>query len=398
MISALLPMAAIIHGKARKFHEGRWDWRQRLKKWRDENSGELIWFHAASLGEFEQGRPLIEKIKQQHPHKILLLTFFSPSGYEIRKNYQQVHGVFYLPTDTSKNARDFLQIISPSLAVFIKYEVWPNYFKELKSQHIQLIMISVNFRENQRFFRGFTRSWWNGILKNCQQFFTQNERTTQLLLAAGHQNVITAGDTRYDRVFEVASQTSPPKELIEWKGKDKLLIAGSTWPDDDQYILEVLQKMSGWKVLFFPHNLNETQIEWILKNCKALRWSTREQDSLARYGAMVVDEIGWLNSAYGVADIAWIGGGFNKGIHNTLEASAWGVPVCFGPKFEKFEEAKELILQNAARSARSTNDLSCLVTAMSDGHWLVSAGEAARNCVRTHTGATDKILHACGLG
>jgi len=394
MISALLPLASIINDKARTFHKGRWDWRQRLKTWREHNAGELIWFHAASLGEFEQGRPLIEKIKQQHPDKILLLTFFSPSGYEVRKNYQQVHGVFYLPIDTFKNARDFVQIICPNIAVFIKYEVWPNYFKALKSHGIQLIMISVNFRENQRFFRGVMRWWWNGVLKNCQQFFTQNERTTQLLLAAGHTNVITAGDTRYDRVFEVASHTSPPKELIEWKGIDKLLIAGSTWPDDDKYIFEVIQKMNGWKVLFFPHNLNQTQIEWILKNCKASRWSTRKQNSLAPYNTIVVDEIGWLNSAYGVADIAWIGGGFNKGIHNTLEAASWGVPVCFGPKFEKFEEAKKLLALNSAKSARNTDDFDCLITAMKDEPWRITAGATCRNFVFTNKGATGKIIAA----
>jgi 3-deoxy-D-manno-octulosonic-acid transferase len=397
MISALIPFVALFDSKTRKFLRGRKDWRKELKSWREKNHGELIWFHAASLGEFEQGRPLMEKIREQTPHKILLLTFFSPSGYEVRRDYHQVNGVFYLPLDTAKNAGDFVQLLNPSLAVFIKYEVWPNYFKVLKFHGIRLIMISVNFRENQRFFRGVMRWWWNEVLKNCQQFFTQNERTTQLLLAAGHPNVITAGDTRYDRVFEVASHTSPPKELIEWKGIDKLLIAGSTWPDDDKYIYEVIQKMNGWKVLFFPHNLNQTQIEWILKNCKASRWSTRKQNSLAPYNTIVVDEIGWLNSAYGVADIAWIGGGFNKGIHNTLEAASWGVPVCFGPKFEKFEEAQELIAHNAARSARSADDLSCLVNAMSDDRWLVSAGEAARNCVHTHTGATNKILRAIGL-
>lgn len=368
-----------------------------MENWRSSNPGELIWFHAASLGEFEQGRPIIEKIRQEHPQKVVLLTFFSPSGFEIRKDYSQVNGVFYLPIDTSKNAREFIRICRPKLAIFIKYEIWPNYFLELKSQQIRLIMVSVNFRQNQRFFKGMTRFWWNDILKNCQAFFTQNERTTRLLIQAGHQHVITAGDTRYDRVCEVASKTLPPAELIAWKGSDKLLIAGSTWPSDDNYLLEVLKKVRGWKVVFFPHNLNDKQVQWIIHNYNAQRWSSRGQISLDHYPAIVVDEIGWLSAAYGAADMAWIGGGFEKGIHNTLEAAAWGVPICFGPRFEKFDEAIELIAINAAKSARSIDDLDGMIHAMNDEHWRLSAGVAGCNYVHSNTGATDKILNAFGI-
>jgi len=326
-----------------------------------------------------------------------MLTFFSPSGYEVRSNYSQVNGVFYLPIDTQTNARDFITLLQPELAIFIKYEVWPNYFRELKSRQIRLIMISVNFRPNQRFFSGITKSWWNDVLKNCDTFFTQNERSTRLLLNAGHQHVITAGDTRYDRVFEVATQTVLPAELITWKGNDKLLIAGSTWPEDDTYIHAVMQKMKGWKILFFPHVINEAQIRWIIQSCNAQRWSLRNENSLTLCNAVVVDEIGWLNSAYGLADLAWIGGGFNNGIHNTLEAAAWGIPICFGPKYEKFEEAKELLTRNAAKSARSNEDLECLLTTLTDEKWLAAASVAARKCVQDNIGATQKIMSACGL-
>lgn len=397
ILSALIFVAAIFNRKAQKFCRGRYNWRNRLRTWRDAHPGDLIWFHAASLGEFEQGRPLIEKVRRQYPHKIVMLTFFSPSGYEVRSKYNQVNGVFYLPVDTQKNAVDFISLLQPELAIFIKYEVWPNYFRELKSRQIRLIMISVNFRANQRFFSGMAKSWWNGVLMNCETFFTQNERTTQLLLHAGHRHVITAGDTRYDRVFEVANQTVLPAELIEWKGHDKLLIAGSTWPDDDTYIHAVLQKMKGWKILFFPHVLNESQIQWIVQSCNAQRWSLRNENLLSLGNAVVVDEIGWLNSAYGLADLAWIGGGFNNGIHNTLEAAAWGVPICFGPNYEKFEEAKELISRNAARSARSMHDLDCLITAMSDDQWRATASVAARKCVQENIGATRKIMSVWDL-
>ena len=390
--SAVIACAAPFHRKAEKFYKGRLGWRKHLKKWRDDNPGELVWFHAASLGEFEQGRPLIEKLRQKHSHKIILLTFFSPSGFEVRRDYDKVNGVFYLPVDTAANARDFVALLQPKWAVFIKYEVWPNYFAELKSCQVRLIMISVNFRKDQRFFSGLTKSWWNAVLKNCDTFFTQNERTTALLLQAGHRNVITAGDTRYDRVFEVAGQKHLSSELLEWKGSDQLLIAGSTWPDDDNYLYEVFPQLNGWKILFFPHNLNDSQIDALMQKFDARRWSSRENIPLSGCNVVVVDEVGWLNSAYGLADMAWIGGGFNKGIHNTLEAAAWGIAMCFGPRYEKFDEALQLITVGAARSADSTKHYEVLLTALKDESWRKAAGAAAQGWVAKNIGASAKIM------
>jgi 3-deoxy-D-manno-octulosonic-acid transferase len=396
-MSGLLPFAAWFNPKVKKFITGRTHWRETLMSWRSKNQGQLIWFHAASLGEFEQGRPVIERIRQLHPRKILLLTFFSPSGFEVRKDYDQVNGVYYLPIDTQSNANDFIDIIDPFLAVFIKYEVWPNYFLALKSKRIKLIMISVNFRANQRFFTGITQKWWHRILQCCDTFYTQNESVTELLVKAGHKNAITAGDTRYDRVFALAQQTTVPSEIANWKGPKKLLLAGSTWPADDEYIYRAFKDCDDWKLLIFPHNIRESQLQNICQKFSAMRWSERILKDINDYRVVVIDEIGWLSAAYATADLAWIGGGFQKGIHNTLEAAAWGVPVCFGPNYHHFTEAQLLLAANAAKSAASKDDTLMLVDTMKNAKWMRTAGAAARKIVDDNKGATEKIILSCGM-
>lgn len=379
---------SIFNSKAKLFIEGRKNIFDHIEKTID-GTKKHIWFHFASLGEFEQGRPLLEKVKELHPQKRIVITFFSPSGYEIRKNYALASGIFYLPLDSAGNAKRFISLINPEMAIFTKYEFWYHYFKTLNDQQIPLYLISGIFRPNQIFFRWYG-SFHRRILGFVDHFFVQNTESVNLLKQLQLENASLSGDTRFDRVAENA--LSPKKvTLVEngWINKP-VFVAGSTWPADERLIAVLIQQQPDWQFIIAPHEIDEAHIHDIEKLIPgALRYSNLHNGKAETAQTLIIDNIGLLSSLYQYASIAYIGGGFGVGIHNTLEAAAFGIPVIFGPKYDKFQEAKDLIALTAARSIETESDLSAAFT-----HFRAhkEAGKIAQKYVNEKTGSTRQIL------
>jgi 3-deoxy-D-manno-octulosonic-acid transferase len=349
-----------------------------------------IWFHFASLGEFEQGRPVLEKLKTLYPGKKIVVTFFSPSGYEIRKNYA-LADVFYLPIDTATNAKRFIASINPEMAIFTKYEFWHFYFKELKTQGIPLYVISGIFRESQAFFKWYG-SFYRNILKSVTYFFVQNEESKNLLKSIGLNNVTINGDTRFDRVYENAQSPKQLPLIESFIGNSPTLVCGSTWPEDEKILSALPEKYPDWKFIIAPHEIHESHIESIEKQFSvgSMRFSVfSSQISDLKSQILIIDNIGMLSSLYQYGKVAYIGGGFGTGIHNTLEAAAFGLPVIFGPKYDKFQEAKDLIALGAAKSIGSTEEL---ISAFENFAENKNAAELARKYVTDKKGATDQII------
>ncbi|WP_406825372.1 3-deoxy-D-manno-octulosonic acid transferase [Pedobacter sp. KACC 23697] len=351
-----------------------------------------IWFHFASLGEFEQGRPVLEKMKALYPAKKMIVTFFSPSGYEIRKNYA-LADVFYLPIDTAANAKRFIASINPEMAIFTKYEFWHFYFKELKEQGIPLYVISGIFRESQAFFKWYG-SFYRNILKSVTYFFVQNKESENLLNSIGLNHVTISGDTRFDRVYENAQSPKRLNLIESFIGNAPTLVCGSTWPEDEKILSALPQKYPDWKFIIAPHEIHESHIESIEKqfSVNSVRFSVFSADPKAlnaKPQTLIIDNIGMLSSLYQYGKVAYIGGGFGTGIHNTLEAAAFGMPVIFGPKYDKFQEAKDLIAIGAAKSISSTKELTDAFNAFSNNQ---HAADAARKYVEDKKGSTDQII------
>lgn len=389
-----MPLVALFHGKSRLWVNGRKAWRARLRAWREANTGEVVWMHCASLGEFEQGRTVLEEIRRRHPKKKLLLTFFSPSGYEVRKNYEGVDGVFYLPADTASDARDFLEILQPSMVLVVKYEYWPNYFFACRKRAIPIYMISAILRPGQRFF-GWMRGYWQGVLGCVTHFFVQNEESLALLHSIGITRVTITGDTRFDRVVQTVANARELPVLASFAEGHRVLVAGSTWPADEQALRMWLEQASAeWRLVIVPHEVGEGHVQHILQQFPdAVRWSASAMNSVSSHSVLVVDTIGLLSSVYTHADVCWIGGGFGAGIHNTLEAAAWGKPVVFGPRYHKFDEARGLIAAGAAQSAQTAEDGVRILNAICTNESLQEAkGRSAGQFVQQGRGATDKIL------
>ncbi|WP_343524745.1 glycosyltransferase N-terminal domain-containing protein [Pedobacter sp.] len=351
-----------------------------------------IWFHFASLGEFEQGRPVLEKLKSRYPAKKIVVTFFSPSGYEIRKNYA-LADVFYLPVDTAANAKRFVSGINPEMAIFTKYEFWHFYFKELKDRDIPLYVISGIFRGSQAFFK-----WYGGfyrtILKSVTHFFVQNEESQKLLKSIGLHHVTINGDTRFDRVYENAQSPKRLPLIESFIDGSPTLVCGSTWPEDEKILSVLPEKYPNWKFIIAPHEIHESHIESMEKqfSVSSLRFSVLsapDQKLNAAPQTLIVDNIGMLSSLYQYGNVAYIGGGFGVGIHNTLEAAAFGLPVIFGPNYDKFQEAKELIALGAAKSISSTGEL---IDAFDSFIENKHAAALAKKYVDDKKGATDQII------
>jgi len=373
-----------------------------------------VWFHFPSLGEFEQGRPVLEKTKLKYPEKKIVVTFFSPSGYEIHKNYPLVEHVFYLPVDNADNAEKFIRLINPESVIFTKYDYWYHYFNELNKQNIPLFMISAIFRKNQPFFH-----WYGGfqrkILNYITEIFVQDEESKVLLNNIGITNVIIAGDTRFDRVAETANKPKTIPEVQAFCSKEapagqsdsKIFIAGSTWLQDEKLIALLVEEYPDWKFIIAPHEISESRINSLLELFpKALRYSDLSNqlstpgNSSSVFGLpasdfrfLLIDNIGMLSSLYQYGHIAYIGGGFGVGIHNTLEAAAFGLPVIFGPNYYKFREAKELINEGAAFSIKDSEELSNIIARLQDSAFRTEAGQLAGKYVRDHTGATATIIN-----
>jgi len=383
----IIKIFSLFNNKAKLFVQGRKNIFKKIQK-KVDPARSSIWFHFASLGEFEQGRPLLEKIKSTYPHKQIVITFFSPSGYEIRKNYTLADGVFYLPLDTPSNARQLIAAINPEIAVFTKYEYWYHYFEALHKAGIPLYIISGIFRPNQIFFKWYG-SFNRKILSFVTHFFVQNEESKQLLSQINLQNVSISGDTRFDRVAENAESPKEFETIKKFCGNVNTLIAGSTWPADERLLAELINSNPDWKFIIAPHEIDKGHIDEIVKLIpNAVKYSALT-DQLSDTQTLIIDNIGLLSSIYQYGKMAYIGGGFGVGIHNTLEAAAYGIPVIFGPKYDKFQEAKDLISINAAISINSTQELT---NAFSKFATHKTAGIEAKNYVNSKTGSTDQII------
>jgi len=390
----LLRLIAPFHPKAKLWVVGRKGLLKRIEQ-TVEKGQEYIWFHFASLGEFEQGRAVMEQIKAKYPNEKIIVTFFSPSGYEIRKNTALADYVFYLPEDTARNAERFVELINPKFAVFTKYEYWYFYFRALKRRQIRLLMISAIFRDNQLFFKQYARFYRN-ILKLVSYFFTQNMESVHLLKWIGISNAGLAGDTRFDRVVELPKEHKDIPEVKAFANNHPVLVAGSTWPADEDLLKELLEKHKTWKMVLAPHEIHEEHILQILKLFpNALRFSQFKnyaESQIAQAQVLIVDNIGMLSSLYAFGQIAYIGGGFGVGIHNTLEAATYGIPVVFGPKYEKFQEAKDLIEIGAGFSISNAEELNQVFNAMLVEAKRIPAATAAKNYVQQRAGATQIIM------
>lgn len=360
-------------------------------------SDEVIWFHCASLGEFEQGRPLIEKIKQKFPNYRVVLTFFSPSGYEVRKNYKYADVVCYLPLDTRKNARKLLKIMQPKWSFFIKYEFWPNLLNELKEQKCKAFLVSGVFKENQLFFKSYGK-WMRELLRAFSYFFVQDQQSKKLLKNIGYNNTVVSGDTRFDRVFEITQQNNRLPFVEEFTNGYTTLVAGSTWKEDEKMLTSYINKKAdeNQKFIIAPHNIKKEEIIILQKSIskKIILFSEKENYKPSDFQVLIVDSIGVLTKIYSYADIAYVGGGYTKsGIHNVLEPATFGVPVVIGPNYRKYNEAVDLVRLKNCFSIKKFEEFSALLETLFKNKELRSlAGNKGSEYVKRKRGAVNIIL------
>ncbi len=391
----LIKLASGFNTKAKLFIRGRKNWEVALKQKIDPNK-KYIWFHCASLGEFEQCRPVMEDVKNKFPEKGILLTFFSPSGYEIRKNYEGADIISYLPIDTRKNARRFVRIVKPEKVLFVKYEFWYHYITEINKQGIELFAVSAIFREGQLFFKNSPwAKWYRKILGGFTHFFIQNKKSAELLTSIGINNYSITGDTRFDRVAAISANTSKFPLIEEWKRNQPLIVVGSSWKPDEEMLVEFINKHNGVaRFIIAPHEVNENNIQRIEQSLQkqCVRFSQTEGRNMAAIEVVIIDSIGILSSLYQYGEIAYIGGGFGVGIHNTLEAATYGMPIVFGPNYHKFDEACNLVTLGAAFPINSYDDLGSIFDGLlNNKDRLKEAGKISRKFVEKNLGASSKI-------
>ncbi|WP_233901137.1 3-deoxy-D-manno-octulosonic acid transferase [Tenacibaculum piscium] len=397
--SLLLPIVALFNKKIKLFVDGR---KQTFSKLENiQQSDKIIWFHAASLGEFEQGRPIVEALKEDYKNHKIVVTFFSPSGYEIRKNYNLADVVCYLPLDTKANARKFIAQIHPEIAIFIKYEFWPNLLSEVKKQQINTILISGIFREKQVFFKRYG-SFMRDKLTAFHHFYLQNETSKKLLSSIGFENTTIAGDTRFDRVSDILQQDNSLDFISEFKNNSYTLVAGSTWKDDEKLLVNYInnQASSDEKFIIAPHNINQNQIKELQKSIykKTVLYSEKDHKkhigNLAENQVFIIDTIGLLTKIYAYADVAYVGGGLATGLHNILEPATFGVPIIFGGnKYKKFQEATDLLQLGGVKTVVNQQEFTNIVSTLKNNADLrTTFANINQQYILEHTGATKKIL------
>lgn len=407
-----IAIASLFNEKVRKMWRGEREAFKILKQKVDPNA-KYIWFHAASLGEFEQGRPLMERIRKEYPQYKILLTFYSPSGYEVRKNYEGADIICYMPVDTRLNAIRFLRLVRPVMAFFIKYEFWSNFLHILKHRNIPTYSVSSIFREDQVFFKWYGRNY-AGVLKCFTRFFVQNEESKRLLEGIGITAVDVVGDTRFDRVLQIkeAAKQLPICEAFRTgvassQSADvphhdfKVFVAGSSWPPDENIFIPFFNEHKDWRLLIAPHVIAEEHLKLIfslIKGKKVVRYTQTTPEEAAEADVLIIDCFGLLSSMYNYGDVAYIGGGFGVGIHNTLEAAVWNMPVIFGPNNKKFQEAQGLLKSGGGFEINTYEDFSGLMgSLMNDETFLKQAGDKAGAFVAHLAGATDKVLASVKL-
>lgn len=397
------------HKKARKMVRGQMKTWHKLKYRIDKNE-KYIWFHAASLGEFEQGRPLIERIKKEHPEKKILLTFFSPSGYEVRKDYPYADVVCYLPFDTKIASKSFLHYVKLEKVFFIKYEFWRNYITQLKRKNVPIYSVSSIFRRKQIFFRWY--GWWyKYMLRRFTHFFVQDERSKELLATLGVNQVTVMGDTRFDRVIDImkASKELPLVDKFTYRAENQkknqtdiekyddkfpVLVFGSTWPVDEEFIIPYFNRNFRMKMVLAPHVVSEEHLQQIEQKLTrpSVRYTKASKEEIDKAECLIIDCYGLLSSVYRYATVAYVGGGFGVGIHNVPEAAVYGIPVIIGPNNEKFREAQQLLEIGGCKEVNNAREFEKLLdTFFAHPELKKRAGEAAGNYIMDHAGAAEKI-------
>lgn len=393
----LIRLVAPFNRKARLWCEGRKGLTERLQR-AIGDAEHIVWVHSSSLGEFEQGRPIVDYIRAHYPDYKILLTFFSPSGYEMRKNYPNADYVFYIPVDTRRRVRQFLDAVKPEVAIFVKNEFWLNMLAELRRRNIRTYLASAIFRRNSIFFNP-VGDIWRKALRSFTTLFVQDEGSKALLAEIGVENVVVAGDTRFDRVSAIAEQAEKVEIVEQFKGDKRLFVAGSTWGPDEDILLPLINENPDIKFVIAPHEMDESRIERLLQEVKggAVRYTQLPSD-FADKQVLVLDTIGLLSRVYGSAEWAYVGGGFGVGIHSTLEAAVYGMPVAFGTNYRKFREACDLIALGAGRSVQSAEELKAWFDELkNDKDYLARLSALAKVYVGQHRGATEKIVKEIAL-
>ncbi len=391
--SLLISFASLWIPKAKLWRQGRVDIFKRMAEVIPP-SERIVWIHVASLGEFEQGRPLIEEVRADHPEYKILLTFYSPSGYELRKNYEGADYIFYLPIDTPGNARKFLDIAHPEIAIFVKYEFWLNFLFELGRRDIKTYIVSAIFRTKSIFFRSYG-FYWRRALKSFNTLFVQNQESKILLKTIGIKDVIVAGDTRFDRVAAIAKNVKSNPIVERFKGDKKLFIAGSTWPADEDILLPLIEKNPDIKFVIATHEIENDRVEALKARTKnAIRYTQiTDESKLDDVQILILDTMGQLSSIYNYAMWAYIGGGFGVGIHNTLEASTFGLPMAFGPNYQRFKEARDMVELGACRSVSNFDELDAWFTPLHQSEEeRLRISTITRGYTEENVGASRKIL------
>ena len=396
-------IAAMFNNKAKLFVNGRKNLFENLAanvNPKDKN----IWLHASSLGEFEQGRPVIEKIRETHPDYKIIVTFFSPSGYEIRKNYKGADYICYMPLDTPQNAEKFLEIVNPKTVFFVKYDFWYNFLNKINQKQIPLYIFSTIFRQNQIFFKWYGKKY-RKVLTFFNHLFVQNQESVNLLKSININNVTVAGDTRFDRVCQITRNAEDIQLVNHFAQNSTIIVAGSTWPPDENLLIPAFENLKtsnqNLKLIVAPHEIHESRIESLvekLKNLKSERYSKANASTINNYDVLIIDNIGMLSKIYKYATVAYVGGGFGVGIHNILEAVSYSIPVIFGTNYKKFKEAVDLVEKGGAFSIDNQQKLqNKLQELLTDKNLLENTGKICLNYVKENLGATEIILQNSGF-
>lgn len=393
--SVAVRVAALFNEKAKLFVAGRKNWEQSLKS-KIDPAASYIWIHCASLGEFEQGRPVIEAIKEKFPEYKILLSFFSPSGFEIRKNYALADVITYLPLDTKQNARTFISLVNPVKVFFVKYEYWNNYINELHKRKIPLFLVSAIFRKEQSFFSKTPwGKWYLKMLYKVEHLFVQTKASGELLASVGIKNYTVSGDTRFDRVAAIAAAAKDILPIEKFKGSSLLVVAGSTWKPDEDLLAAFINNNSGVKFIIAPHEVSAANVARIKQSITrpVIEYSKVKESEIPGYDVLIIDSIGLLSSLYRYGNIAYIGGGFGVGIHNILEAATFGLPVIFGPNYRKFREAVELTDEGGAFPiATETEFFAIMNNLLADKNLLANSAAVSKNYVTKNVGSTPLII------
>lgn len=391
-------LAALFSSKPAKMVKGHREVFDILRDKIDRNA-RYIWFHAASLGEFEQGRPLIERIRKEHPEYRILQTFFSPSGYEVRKNYQGADIVCYLPFDTPRNVRCFIEMVNPCMVFFIKYEFWQNYLNTLYKKGIPVYSVSSIFRPNQIFFRWYGKDY-RKVLKTFSHLFVQNEVSEKLLASIGVTDVTIVGDTRFDRVLDICTVAKDLPLVKAFKGNSKTFVAGSSWGPDEDIFIRYFNEHPEMKLVIAPHVVSDSHLKEIMEKVKrpCVRYTEATAENVSKADCLIIDCYGLLSSIYRYGEISYIGGGFGVGIHNVLEAAVYGIPVIFGPNNKKFREAQHLLEKKGGFEINDYEEFKRLMDRfLTDNSYLRQAGNAAGDYVKNNSRALEKIMKAIRL-